>query len=85
MKKIVVVTPRAVNSDNMAIGAKYEWVPIYPGQETVNSNPAYAQSGFSNVVDYLKDPKQIPLFIAIDPFINETSTYADYIIPDAVL
>ena len=52
---------------------------------TVNSNPAYAQSGFSNVIEYLKDPKKIPLFIAIDPFINETSTYADYIVPDNVL
>ena len=32
------------------------------------------------------DPKKaVPLFIAIDPFINESSKYADYIIPDSVL
>lgn len=51
-----------------------------------NANFVYGQSGSEHLIPLLKDPtKAIPLFIAIDPFINETSRYADYIIPDSVL
>ncbi|MFW5692530.1 MAG: molybdopterin dinucleotide binding domain-containing protein, partial [Chloroflexota bacterium] len=35
--------------------------------------------------DLLADPQHIPLIVSIDPFINETSAYADYIVPDTVL
>lgn len=53
---------------------------------TWNSNFVYGQSGSEHLMPLLKDPaKAIPLFIAIDPFINETSRYADYIVPDSVL
>lgn len=51
-----------------------------------NANFVYAQSGSEHLIPLLKDPKKaVPLFIAIDPFINETSRYADYIVPDSVL
>jgi tetrathionate reductase subunit A len=52
-----------------------------------NANFIYGESGGENTLaETLKDPKaSIPLMIAIDPFINETSRLADYIVPDSVL
>jgi len=53
---------------------------------TWSSNPVYGIAGIEKLVDKgMRDPKNIPLYIAIDPFINETSRYADYIVPDSVL
>ncbi len=50
-----------------------------------STNPIYNCSGLKNqVIDSIKDTKKLPLFIAIDPYINETNIYADYIIPDTV-
>ena len=49
------------------------------------SNPMYAIAGFENTLaEAIKDPKKLPLFVSIDPFINETSALADYIVPDTV-
>lgn len=46
-------------------------------------NPLYGVAGLREVVERrLKDPRQLPLFIAIDAFINETNALADYIVPD---
>lgn len=46
----------------------------------------YGQSNNKELIKLLEDPKlAVPLFIAIDPFINETSMHADYIVPDSVL
>lgn len=46
-------------------------------------NPLYGVAGLREVVERrLKDPRQLPLFIAVDAFINETSALADYIVPD---
>lgn len=59
----------------------------YPVKAWLNhmSNPVYAICGFENtLVDAIKDPKKLPLFISVDPFINETSALADYIVPDTV-
>jgi tetrathionate reductase subunit A len=51
-----------------------------------NANFIYGQSGSEALVELLKEPKKaVPLFIAIDPFINETSRFADYIVPDSVM
>ncbi|MCI5850798.1 MAG: molybdopterin-dependent oxidoreductase [Sutterellaceae bacterium] len=53
---------------------------------TWRSNPVYAASSFSSeAVKALSDPKKLPLYVSIDAFINETNTYADYIIPDHVM
>lgn len=53
---------------------------------TCATNVIYGQAGSPFIEELLKDPKKsIPLYIAIDPFVNETSKYADYIVPDSVM
>ncbi|WP_017430909.1 molybdopterin dinucleotide binding domain-containing protein [Vreelandella jeotgali] len=50
------------------------------------ANPLYGQAGLhTTIVDKLKDPKNLGLFVAVDGFINETNRYADYIVPDSVM
>ncbi|SOD90969.1 molybdopterin dinucleotide binding domain-containing protein [Caenispirillum bisanense] len=50
------------------------------------ANPVYGHAGLRGAVaDKLKDPKVLPLFVAIDAFINETNCMADYIVPDSVM
>ena len=50
------------------------------------ANPLYGQAGLAaSIGEKMKDPKQLPLFVAIDGFINETSALADYIVPDSVM
>jgi len=44
--------------------------------------PAFAAPAGHKVIAMLEDPKKVPLFIACDVVIGETSMYADYIIPD---
>ncbi|AVP58158.1 tetrathionate reductase subunit A [Pulveribacter suum] len=59
----------------------------YPVKAWINhmSNPVYAICGFDNALTAaVKDPKKLPLFVSVDPFINETSALADYIVPDTV-
>lgn len=61
----------------------------YPYQAKVwfnhMANMVYSISGFRNaLIERLKDPKRIPLVVSINPFINETNAYADYIVPDTV-
>ncbi|MGO4998391.1 molybdopterin dinucleotide binding domain-containing protein [Oceanisphaera sp. W20_SRM_FM3] len=49
------------------------------------TNPLYGIGGAQTFLgDKLKDPQQLPLFIAIDGFINETTALADYIVPDTL-
>ncbi|WP_319530238.1 molybdopterin-dependent oxidoreductase [uncultured Cohaesibacter sp.] len=50
-----------------------------------NANPVYGIAGIEHLVPKLKDPKVVPLFVSIDPFINESSALADYIVPDTVM
>lgn len=51
-----------------------------------SSNPIYGISGLhEQVKEKLADPKALPLIVSVDPFINESNTYADYIVPDSVL
>jgi len=47
-------------------------------------SPVYALPAGHATIPTLADPKKLPLFIAIDPFIGETSMYADYIFPDTM-
>jgi anaerobic selenocysteine-containing dehydrogenase len=45
--------------------------------------PAFAiPGGNQHIIDMLKNQKQVPLYIASDIVIGETSMYADYILPD---
>lgn len=47
------------------------------------ANPVYGIAGMENVLgDKLKDPANIPLFVSIDAFMNETTALADFIVPD---
>lgn len=47
------------------------------------TNPLYGVPGLRAVIEErLKDPQRLPLFIAIDAFMNETTALADYIVPD---
>ena len=49
------------------------------------SNPVYGIAGFRQALaDKLKDPRALPLAVSINPYINETSALADYIVPDTV-
>ncbi len=49
------------------------------------SNPVYGTPGMKKAMDKkFKDPKEIPLMIGIDAFINETNVYSDYLVPDSV-
>lgn len=51
-----------------------------------NASFIYGTSGAQFLSEKIKDPKaSIPLIVSIDPFINETSQLADYIIPDSVM
>jgi tetrathionate reductase subunit A len=70
-----------------------EWLPAalsgYPYSLKAlilwNCNPLYGIPGLRAQVDAaLKDPKRLPLIIAIDPFINESVAYADYVMPDSL-
>lgn len=59
----------------------------YPAKIWINhmGNPIYGQAGLRNAIDErLKDPNRIGLIVAIEPFINETTAYADYIVPDVM-
>lgn len=50
-----------------------------------SANPVYGVSGMTGQMAKLADPKVVPLIVSIDPFINESNQYADYIVPDSVL
>ncbi|OCC16394.1 Tetrathionate reductase subunit A [Dissulfuribacter thermophilus] len=68
--------PSALNAYPYSIKAIIFW----------NTNPLYGQAGlYDRCKKDLADPKKVPLIISIDPFINETSAFADYIVPDTVL
>lgn len=47
-------------------------------------SPVYSLPAGHTHIPILSDPKVLPLFIAIDAFIGETSMYADYIFPDTM-
>jgi len=57
----------------------------YPGKilMTHMGTPALSIPGANQqIINMLKDQKRVPLFIASDIIIGETSMYADYILPD---
>lgn len=51
-----------------------------------DANPLYGGAGVDGLVrDRLADPARLPLFVAVDPFVNETTRYADYVFPDSAM
>ncbi|MDO5088060.1 MAG: molybdopterin dinucleotide binding domain-containing protein, partial [Comamonadaceae bacterium] len=49
------------------------------------TNPVYGIPGLRTLEKELTDPKKLPLIISVDPFINESNAFADYIVPDHVM
>ncbi len=50
------------------------------------SNPVYGIPGLRPMAEkLLNDPRKLQLLISVDPFINESNTYADYIVPEAAM
>jgi tetrathionate reductase subunit A len=56
----------------------------YPMQALIlyMGSPVYALPAGHTNIEVLKDPSKLPLFVAIDIVVGETSAYADYIVPD---
>ncbi len=51
-----------------------------------STNPVYGIPGLRPLAEKtLGDPQVIPLVVAVDCFINETSAFADYIVPDGFM
>ncbi|HEX9719454.1 MAG TPA: molybdopterin dinucleotide binding domain-containing protein [Ramlibacter sp.] len=51
-----------------------------------SSNPMYGIPGLrERIAKDLADPAKLPLIVSIDPFINESNAYADYIVPDSLM
>ncbi|NMG42523.1 tetrathionate reductase subunit TtrA [Aromatoleum toluvorans] len=77
-----------------APGLVTEWFPAmlrgYPyGLKALvlwSSNPVYGLPGVRPLIEKeLADPKKIPLIVSVDPLINESNAYADYIVPDSLM
>ncbi|THF63351.1 molybdopterin dinucleotide binding domain-containing protein [Pseudothauera rhizosphaerae] len=50
------------------------------------ANPVYGIPGLKERFGKdLADPQKLPLIISIDPLINESNAYADYIVPDTLM
>lgn len=80
-------------SDYVSLNAAEMFISIanqdpYKAKALINwrSNPIYSASSLPKDVEVaMRDPKVLPLFVAIDAFVNETNRNADYIIPDRVM
>ena len=71
--------------DNQALFSLVNSYP-YPAKilMTWMTNPLFATpaGGHKKVIEELKNPDRIPLFIAFDAFMGEMTSLADYVIPD---
>lgn len=77
-----------------APGLSTEWLPAalrgYPYSLKAlilwSSNPLYGIPGLRRLVEkQLADPKKLPLIVSVDPLINESNAFADYIVPDSLM
>ena len=77
-----------------APGLGTEWFPAmlrgYPyGLKALvlwSANPVYGIAGIRPLIEEaLADPKKLPLIISVDPLINESNAFADYIVPDSLM
>ena len=68
--------PAAVNGYPYGLKALILW----------SSNPVYGIPGLrERIGGDLANPKKLPLIVSVDPFINESNAYADYIVPDSLM
>ncbi|MDZ7733168.1 MAG: molybdopterin dinucleotide binding domain-containing protein [Acidimicrobiia bacterium] len=65
-----------------AIATGYPYNPKVYIQYYINQ--LHSIPGGRRFREVLQDPEQLPLYIAVDTTISETSVYADYIVPDAM-
>ena len=73
---VTEIIPGGLNSYPYAMKALILW----------SANPLYGIPGLrQRCAQDLADPKKLPLLISIDPFINESNAFADYIVPDSLL
>lgn len=76
------MTPERDDDRSLRVGYPYKLKALIG----VMANPVYGQTGLKKLVgEKLADPAHLPLYVAVDGFINETNTYADYIVPDSVM
>jgi len=77
-----------------APGLGTEWFPAmlrgYPYDVKAlvlwSANPLYGIPGVRPLVEKaLADPKKLPLIVSVDPLINESNAFADYIVPDSLM
>lgn len=77
-----------------APGLGTEWFPAalrgYPyGLKALflwSSNPIYGIPGIRALIEKnLADPRKLPLIVSVDPLINESNAFADYIVPDSIM
>ena len=77
-----------------APGLGTEWFPAmlrgYPyGLKALvlwSANPVYGIPGVRPLVEEaLRDTKKLPLIVSVDPLINESNAFADYIVPDSLM
>lgn len=77
-----------------APGLVTEWFPAmlrgYPyGLKALvlwSANPVYGLPGVRPLIEKeLADPTKIPLIVSVDPLINESNAFADYIVPDSLM
>ena len=77
--------PVGGGSDNQAIFSIINKYP-YPAKIFLNwmANPLLAvpAGARQEVIESLKDPECVPLFISVDAYMGETTALADYIVPD---
>ena len=51
-----------------------------------SSNPMYGIPGLrARLAKDLANPAKLPLIVSVDPFINESNAFADYIVPDSLM
>ncbi len=77
-----------------APGLTTHWLPAalggnpYPLKALIlwSCNPIYGVTGLrAQVEKELADPKKLPLIVSVDPLINESNAFADYIVPDSLM
>ena len=77
-----------------APGLGTEWFPAmmrgYPyGLKALilwSANPLYGIAGLRELIEKdLADSKKLPLIVSVDPLINESNAFADYIVPDSLM
>lgn len=53
---------------------------------TFDANPLYGAAGLEGLAGAaIRDPRNLPLIVAVDPFVNETTLVADYVFPDSAM